>query len=201
MVLGLPRGGVPVGYQVAQALGAPLDVLIVRKLGVPRQPELAFGAIGEGGVRLLNDLVMRYEQVSNDDIAAVEAVERPELERRAVLYRGDRLALDLKGRFALIVDDGVATGATARVACMIARAGGAAQVVLAAPIGPHHAVPELAGFDGVIDDVVCLHTPAQFTAVGQGYVDFSQTSDDEVCELLQRARAAGPGNGAESGGQ
>lgn len=201
VVLGLPRGGVPVGYQVAHALGAPLDVLIVRKLGVPRQPELAFGAIGEGGVKLLNDLVMRYEQVSGDDVAAVEAVERPELERRAALYRNGRPALDLSGRSALIIDDGFATGATARVACMIARAQGAARVILAAAIGPRNAVAELAGFDAVIDDVVCLGTPAQFTSVGQGYVDFGQTSDSEVCDLLQRSRAAGPGSGTAARGQ
>lgn len=201
VVLGLPRGGVPVGYQVAQALHAHLDVLIVRKLGVPRQPELAFGAIGEGGVRVLNEMVMRYEQISDDDVAAVERLERSELERRVVRYRNGRPALDLRGRLALIVDDGFATGATARVAGMIARAQGAVRVVLASPIGPRGAVAELAGFDGVIDEVICLDTPAQFTAVGQGYVDFSQTSDAEVCELLQESRAAGPDRGAESGGQ
>lgn len=201
VVLGLPRGGVPVAYQVARALGAQLDVLIVRKLGVPRHPELAFGAIGEGGVRVLNDMVMRYEQISGDDVAAVEQLERSELERRVALYRDGCPALDLRGRLALIVDDGFATGATARVAGMIARAQGAARVVLASPIGPPGAVAELAGFDGVIDDVVCLASPAQFTAVGQGYVDFSQTSDGEVCELLQRARAAGPDRGVESDGQ
>lgn len=201
VVLGLPRGGVPVGYQVAQALHAQLDVLIVRKLGVPRQPELAFGAIGEGGVRLLNEMVMRYERVSSDDVAVVEQLERSELQRRVALYRDGLPALDLRGRFALIVDDGFATGATARVAGMIARAQGAVRVVLASPIGPQGAVAELAGFDGVIDDVVCLAAPAQFTAVGQGYVDFSQTSDGEVCELLQTSRAASPDRGAESGGQ
>lgn len=201
VVLGLPRGGVPVAYQVAQALGAQLDVLIVRKLGVPRQPELAFGAIGEGGVRVLNDMVMRYEQISADDVAAVEQRERTELQRRVALYRDGRPGLDVRGRLALIVDDGFATGATARAAGMIARAQGAAGVVLAAPIGPPGALAELSGFEGVIDDVVCLASPAQFTAVGQGYVDFSQTSDDEVCELLQTGRAAGPGRGVEPGGQ
>jgi len=201
VVLGLPRGGVPVGYQVAEALKAPLDVLIVRKLGVPRQPELAFGAIGEGGIRLLNDIVLRYEQVSAADIAAVEQSERHELERRAAVYRGGRPALALDNRLALIVDDGIATGSTARVACMIARAHGAARVVLAAPIAPHSAVADLAAAAELVERVICLDTPAQFVAVGQGYADFGQTSDDEVCDLLLRARTAGPRGGVGPSGQ
>ena len=182
VVLGLPRGGVPVGYEVAKAIDAPLDVLIVRKLGVPSQPELAFGAIGEGGVRLLNESVLRHVQVSEADIATVEANQWAELRRRAERYRGGRAALPLAGRVALIVDDGFATGSTARAACMIARAQGAARAVLAAPIGARDTVAALAR---VADDVVCLNVPAHFAAVGQGYADFSQTSDEEVCALLE----------------
>lgn len=184
LVLGLPRGGIPVAYQVATALGAPLDVLVVRKLGVPYQPELAFGAIGEGGVRVLNDRVLRRIEVSAEDLAAVEDAERIELDRRVRLYRGGRPGLPLAGRVVLIVDDGFATGATARAAALVARAQGAATVVLAAPIGAPETVASLRG---VADDVVCLVTPRGFTAVGQGYDDFSQTSDAEVCSLLQAA--------------
>jgi putative phosphoribosyl transferase len=184
LVLGLPRGGIPVAHQVAAALGAPLDVLVVRKLGVPCQPELAFGAIGEGDVRVLNDHVLRRIQVSADDLAAVEDAERIELDRRVRLYRGGRPGLPLAGRVVLIVDDGFATGATARAAALVARAQGAATVVLAAPIGAPDTVAQLRG---VADDVVCLGVPHGFTAVGQGYDDFSQTSDEEVCSLLQAA--------------
>ena len=184
LVLGLPRGGIPVAHQVAEALGAPLDVLVVRKLGVPYQPELAFGAIGEGDVRVLNDRVLRRIEVSAEDLAAVEDTERVELDRRVRLYRGGRPGLPLAGRVVLIVDDGFATGATARAAALVARAQGAATVVLAAPIGAPETVAHLRG---VADDVVCLGMPRSFTAVGQAYDDFSQTSDAEVCSLLQAA--------------
>lgn len=185
LVLGLPRGGIPVAFEVAQALGAPLDVLVVRKLGIPRQPELAFGAIGEGGVRVLNDEVLRRIEVRAEDLAAVEDAERVELDRRVRLYRGGRPGLPLAGQIALIVDDGFATGATARAAALVARAQGAATVVLAAPIG---APDTVAGLRGVADDVVCLGVPLGFTAVGQGYQDFAQTSDGQVCKLLEAAR-------------
>lgn len=186
LVLGLPRGGVPVAYQVASALGAPLDVLVVRKLGVPYQPELAFGAIGEGGVKVLNDAVLRRTTLSAEDIAAVEADQRVELQRRVDRYRGGRPGADPAGRTVLIVDDGFATGATARAAALVARARGAATVILAAPIG---AADTIAGLREVADEVVCLGAPRDFMAVGQGYDDFSQTSDDEVCALLERARS------------
>ena len=168
LVLGLPRGGIPVAHQVAEALGAPLDVLVVRKLGVPYQPELAFGAIGEGDVRVLNDRVLRRIEVSAEDLAAVEDTERVELDRRVRLYRGGRPGLPLAGRVVLIVDDGFATGATARAAALVARAQGAATVVLAAPIGAPETVAHLRG---VADDVVCLGMPRSFTAVGQAYDD------------------------------
>lgn len=181
LVLGLPRGGVPVAAEVARALGAPLDVLVVRKLGVPYQPELAFGAIGEGGVRVFNREVLRRTGLSEDAIAAVEAGERDELRRRLQLYRGNREALPLVGRVAVIVDDGFATGATARAAALVARASGAETVVLAAPIG---AADTVASLREVADDVVCVGMPRNFSAVGQGYRDFSQTSDEQVCALL-----------------
>lgn len=190
VVLGLPRGGVPVAYQVAAALGAPLDVLVVRKLGVPSRPELAFGAIGEDpGVRVLNESVLRRTGLSDDDIAAVEKAQRTELQRRIDKYRGGGPALPLAGRVALIVDDGFATGATARAAALVARAQGAATVVLAAPIG---AAETIAGLREVADEVVCPWAPPGFGAVGQGYVDFDQTSDEQVCALLQAAHRERP---------
>ena len=199
VVLGLPRGGVPVAYEVAAALAAPLDVLVVRKLGVPVQPELAFGAIGEGPassrhadgdcVRVLNDAVVRRAGLTDADMAAVEEVQRAELQRRIDRYRGGRPAVPLDGRLALIVDVGFATGATARAAALVARAQGAATVVLAAPIGAADTVAELGD---VADDVVCLGAPLGFQAVGQGYRDFSQTSDGEVCALLEAAHRDGP---------
>ena len=185
VVLGLPRGGVPVAFEVAEALRAPLDVLVVRKLGVPFQPELAFGAIGEGGVRVINDSVVREADLSSDDIDAIEGEQRVELERRVERFRGGRDQISLAARVAVLVDDGIATGATAKAACQVARAQGASRVVLAVPIGPDDIVERFAGY---ADDVVCLETPAFFSAVGQGYRAFTQTSDDEVIALLARAR-------------
>lgn len=184
VVLGLPRGGVPVAYEVARALGAPLDVLVVRKLGVPSQPELAFGAIGEGGVRVLNDQVVRRAGVSAAAMAAVEEAELAELHRRVHRYRGGRPAVPITGTTVIIVDDGFATGATARAAALVARAGGAARVVLAAPIG---APDTVAALREVADEVVCLGAPVGFIAVGQGYRTFDQTSDEQVCALLEAA--------------
>ena len=184
VVLGLPRGGVPVAFEVAKALQAPLDVLVVRKLGVPFQPELAFGAIGEGGVRVINDSVVREADLSEEEMTAVEAEQRVELRRRSERFRGGREPIPLAGRTAVIVDDGVATGATAKVACQVARARGASRVVLAVPIGADDTVERFAGY---ADEVVCLQTPAFFYAVGQGYRNFTQTSDDEVVALLDRA--------------
>jgi putative phosphoribosyl transferase len=181
LVLGLPRGGVPVAFEVAKALTAPLDVLVVRKLGVPSQPELAFGAIGEGGVRVLNNAVLHHVPVSAADITAVETAQRTELQRRVERYRGDRVPLPLAGRIVVIVDDGFATGSTARAACLVARAQGAATVVLAAPIGAPDTISELRSY---ADDVVCPGAPKYFSAVGQGYDNFPQTSDEEVCALL-----------------
>ncbi|AKK29293.1 phosphoribosyltransferase [Mycobacterium sp. EPa45] len=184
LVLGLPRGGVPVAYEVAKVLGAPLDVLVVRKLGVPTQPELAFGAIGEGGVRVINESVLRHVPVSEAEIAEVETAQRAELQRRVERYRGDRPPQPLAGRVVIIVDDGFATGSTARAACLVARAQGAAKVVLAAPIGSPDTIVELGSH---ADEVVCPGAPQYFSAVGQGYDNFHQTSDEEVTTLLECA--------------
>jgi putative phosphoribosyl transferase len=191
VVLGLPRGGVPVAFEVAAELGAPLDVIMVRKLGVPFQPELGMGAIGEDGARVINDEIVRTTGVSEGQMAAVEARERAELERRAARFRGNRARVPLDGRTAVVVDDGIATGSTARAACQVARAHGAARVVLAVPVAPTDWTDRI-GEDA--DELVCLDTPDPFFAIGQFYADFSQTSDKEVVACLQRAgRAEGRG--------
>jgi uncharacterized protein (TIGR00369 family) len=186
VVLGLPRGGVAVAAEVARALSAHLDVILVRKLGVPAQPELGMGAIGEGDARVINADVVRYAGVSEADIAAVERRERSELERRIKRYRGDAPREQLAGRIAVLVDDGIATGSTARAACQVARAQGAARVVLAVPVAPPSAAAALAGD---ADELVCLETPQRFLAIGEWYEDFSQTRDEEVVSLLRAARA------------
>ncbi|MGO9207342.1 MAG: phosphoribosyltransferase, partial [Candidatus Limnocylindrales bacterium] len=170
VVLGLPRGGVPVAFEVARALDAPLDVIVVRKLGVPYQPELGMGAIGEDGVRVLNDEVLAMARVDEDEVAAVERSERIELERRATRFRGDRPRTSLVGRSALVVDDGIATGSTARAACQVARAHGASRVILAVPVAPRTSLALLAE---AADELVCLATPEEFFAVGQFYRNFS----------------------------
>lgn len=184
VVVGLPRGGVPVAFEVATALNAPLDVLVVRKLGVPYQPELGFGAIGEGGVRVVNPNVVRLAGLTPGEIARVEEREQAEVERRARRFRGERAPVDLAGRTVIVVDDGIATGGTARAACQIARARGAARVVLAVPVGAPETV---ASMHDVADEVVCLETPDSFYAIGFWYQDFTQTTDDQVVELLRRA--------------
>jgi putative phosphoribosyl transferase len=184
LVLGLPRGGVPVAFEVAQALGAPLDILVVRKLGVPFQPELGMGAVGEGGVRVLNADVVRQARVTEPQLAQVEARERAEVEERAARLRGGRPAIALQGRTVVIVDDGLATGGTARAAVRVARERGAERVILAVPVAPPETV---AALRRDADDVVAVETPEPFFAIGGWYADFSPTSDDEVVELLARA--------------
>ncbi|MCK7624813.1 phosphoribosyltransferase [Streptomyces sp. RS10V-4] len=186
VVLGLPRGGVPVAYQVARALHAPLDVIVVRKLGVPYHRELGFGAIGEGGVRILSEDIIRRGRVARDDVAAVQRTEEAELARQAGRFRAGRERLPLTGRTAIVVDDGIATGATAAAACQVVRAQGADRVVLAVPVAPPDAAARLRT---AADEFVCLSTPYAFSAVGEWYEDFSQTSDDEVVALLARAAA------------
>lgn len=184
IVVGLPRGGVPVAFEVALALDAPLDVIVVRKLGVPFQPEFGMGAIGEDSVRVLNDDVVRLAGVRPNEIAAVEAREQAEVQRRAGLYRGGRPMIPLAGRTVIVVDDGIATGGTARAALEVARAHGARRVVLAVPVAP----PEsLAVMRTVADEVVTIETPIPFFAVGQWYANFNQTPDDEVIRLLKAA--------------
>ncbi|MEV5125093.1 phosphoribosyltransferase family protein [Streptomyces decoyicus] len=192
IVLGLPRGGVPVAFYVAQSLQAPLDVIVVRKLGVPYQRELGFGAIGEGGVRVISDDIVRRGRLEQADLASVEHAEAAELARQAERFRAGRPRLDLSGRTAIVVDDGIATGATAAAACEVVRAHGAARVVLAVPVAPPDAAERLRAST---DEFVCLSTPFAFSAVGEWYRDFSQTPDDEVVSLLAQA-AAGPGPAA-----
>jgi putative phosphoribosyl transferase len=187
VVLALPRGGVPVAAEVARALGAPLDVIVVRKLGVPYQPELGMGAVGEDGVRVINPEVVRVADVTAAELATAEARERAEVARRAWRYRGRRPRTALSGRVAVIVDDGIATGSTARAACQIARALGAARVVLAVPVAPP-GWQERIGRDA--DEMISVVTPTPFYGIGQFYADFSQTTDDEVIACLERAARA-----------
>jgi putative phosphoribosyl transferase len=191
-VLGLPGGGVPVAFEVAEELRAPLDVIVVRKLGVPFQPEYGFGAIGEGGARIIDDYVVRLTGLTGPEIAAVEARERAQLDRRVSQLRGDRPPVPLAGRTVIVVDDGIATGSTARAACMVARARGASRVILAVPVG---SVEAAASLRGDADEVTCLHTPARFFAIGEWYDDFSQVTDEEVTILLGKAAALSTGSG------
>ncbi len=184
VVVGLPRGGVPVAFEVARTLGAPLDVIVVRKLGVPFQPELGMGAIGEGGARVVDKAVQAAAGVSVEELAAVEASERAELDRRVQRFRGMRPPVSLEGRTVVVVDDGIATGSTARAACQVARARGAARVVLAVPVAPAESVTTLSQD---ANEVVCIEMPTRFLAIGQFYEDFTQTSDGEVVALLERA--------------
>ncbi|MGH9134425.1 MAG: phosphoribosyltransferase [Ilumatobacteraceae bacterium] len=184
-VLGLPRGGVPVAFEVADALSAPLDVIVVRKLGAPYQPELAMGAIGEGGVRLIDDRVVRSVGATDTQIARTEERERAELARRAEQFRGDAPPIAIEGKTAVIVDDGIATGSSARVACRIVRARQAARIVLAVPVAPDRWTSELRD---EADEFVCVHTPRWYRSVGEWYDDFRQTTDDEVVRCLELAR-------------
>ncbi len=184
VVLGLPRGGVPVAFQVARALGAPLDVIVVRKLGVPFQPELGMGAAGEDGVRVINPEIVDLAGVSENVLAAVQAREQAEVDTRAGWYRPVRPREPLDGRMAVVVDDGIATGSTARAACQIARALGAARVVLAVPVAPPGWQARI-GADA--DELVCVSTPRGFRAIGQFYARFPQVSDDEVIACLECA--------------
>ncbi|PXY36511.1 phosphoribosyltransferase [Prauserella flavalba] len=189
VVLGLPRGGVPVAFEVARALAAPLDVIMVRKLGVPFQPELAMGAVGEDGVEVLDSDTMHLCGVTPDEAEHIAAAERAELAVSASRLRTVRPRVRLEGRIAVVVDDGVATGSTASAACQVARAHGARHVVLAVPVASAGA---LARLREAADTVLCLETPRDFRAVGQWYRDFGQTGDDEVLDLLRLASAADP---------
>jgi predicted phosphoribosyltransferase len=188
IVLALPRGGVPVGYEVARALRAPLDVFVVRKLGVPGHEELAMGAVASGGVRVLNDQVVRALRIPRGVIEDLTAAELRELERREQLYRGERAAPDVRGRVVIVVDDGLATGATMQAAIAALRQRGPARIVVAVPT----AAPETCNqLRDEVDDLICAMTPEPFHAVGLWYEDFSPTTDEEVQELLGRAGAHG----------
>jgi predicted phosphoribosyltransferase/dienelactone hydrolase len=184
VVLGLPRGGIPVAYEIARSLDAPLDVILVRKVGLPDQPELAMGAIGEDGVRVVNADVVEAEHVTDREFAAVEDRERAELSRRAARYRAGHPRVPLAGKTAIVVDDGIATGSTARAACQVARAHGAARVVLAVPVAPQASLDALASS---ADEVLAAEVPEPFLAIGQWYQDFAQTGDAEVVELLRQS--------------
>jgi putative phosphoribosyl transferase len=183
VVLGLPRGGIPVAYEVAKALDAPLDVFVVRKLGMPGHPEFAMGAIASGGVQVLNGDVIRWYGVPDAAVDAVVARERTELDRREREYRRGSMT-DLGNRTAILVDDGLATGASMRAAVQAVRALGPKRVVVAVPVGAPQTCEE---FADITDEIVCARTPRQFSAVGQWYRDFSQTSDDDVRALLDEA--------------
>lgn len=183
LVLALPRGGVTVGAEVARALGAPLDVMLVRKLGVPGHEELAMGAIASGGVRIISEEVIAALGVSEREVAAVAAAEEAELARREHLYRGTRGSPDVRGRTVILVDDGLATGATMRAAAAAIRSQRPRRLVVAVPVAPEEICRAL---QAEVDQVVCALTPEPFHSVGTWYEDFSQTTDDEVRELLSR---------------
>ena len=184
VVLALPRGGVPVGFEVAKALHAPLDVFVVRKLGLPGQVELAMGAIGSGGVRVLNRDLLRALRIPEEVVDQITQEEHRELERREREYRDGRSPVDVRGKTVILVDDGLATGSSMRVAVLALKQKEPAQVVVAVPVAPADTCAEL---QSVADKVVCAVTPQPFLGVGQWYADFSQTSDEEVRELLRRA--------------
>ena len=184
LVLALPRGGVPVAFEVARALHAPLDVFLVRKLGVPGHEELAMGAIASGGVRVLNEDVVSYLRIAERVIDAVAEREQEELERRERAYRGERTALDLRGRSVILIDDGLATGSTMRAAVVALRQQRPSRLVVAVPVA---AESTCSAFRPEVDEIICARTPEPFYAVGLWYEDFSQTTDDEVRELLRRA--------------
>jgi predicted phosphoribosyltransferase len=189
VVLGLPRGGVPVAFEVARALGAPLDVLVVRKLGVPVQPELAMGAIASGEALYVDRQLQDESGVTEAEFGRVLIQERAELARREALYREARPALPVTGRTVILVDDGMATGATLKVAAQALRANAPASIVAALPVAPADAVHRLGDS---VDELVCAIKPHMFFSVGQFYADFSETADDEVCDLLARSHRDAP---------
>lgn len=184
VVLALPRGGVPVGFGLARRLKAPLDICLVRKLGVPGHKELAMGAIAGGGICVLNDAVVAEFRLTDEDIARAAIAEGREIERREHLYRNGRPRVELRGRTVILVDDGLATGASMRAAVLAVREYAPAQIVVAVPVA---AEPTCDEFRSAVDQVVCVMTPEPLLSVGSWYEDFAQTTDEEVCELLERA--------------
>jgi putative phosphoribosyl transferase len=189
IVLALPRGGVPVGFEVADALRVPLDVFVVRKLGVPGQEELAMGALASGGVRVLDDELTRMAGVSAEDIERMTASASDELSRQERRYRGERPFPEVRAKTVLLIDDGLATGSTMRAAVHALRAQHPTAIVVGVPVGARETC---AALRAIADDVVCIETPEPFRAVGLWYEDFSPTTDDEVHALLDRARHAAP---------
>lgn len=185
VVLGLPRGGVPVAFEVSRQVGCPMDVLVVRKVGLPYQRELAMGSIGEGGVVVRNEEVIRLGGIDDEAFDSAVRAERRELRRRVEMYRSEAHAVDLEGRTAIVVDDGLATGSTARAAIEVVKARDTAGVWLAVPVAPRDTAEEM---ERLADRVVVLETPRRFGAVGAWYQDFSQTTDDEVRSLLSESR-------------
>jgi putative phosphoribosyl transferase len=186
IVLALPRGGVPVAYEVARALNAPLDIFLVRKLGVPGHEELAMGAIASGGVRELNEQVLFYLNMPNEEIERVTREEQIELERREKLYRGDSKPLEVRGHTVILVDDGLATGSTMRAAISALKRQQPAQIIVAAPVAARETCDS---FKAQVDSTcVCVTSPEPFDGVGRWYRDFSQTTDEEVCYLLKHAK-------------
>jgi len=198
LVLGLPRGGVVVAFEVAKALDAPLDVFLVRKLGAPGHEELAVGAIASGGLRVMNENVIGALRVTEGQIEAIAARERALLERREQLYRGHSKPLELAGKVVVVVDDGLATGASMRTAVRSMKSARPARIVVAVPVAPLETCADLRR---EVDETVCLMTPEPFYAIGSWYVDFSQTSDEEVVELLEKARPFGRGDAARIAGE
>ena len=183
-VLGLPRGGVPIAYEIAKALHLPLDICLVRKLGVPEQPELAMGAIASGGIMVLNQEVLRSFHISDSVVQKVAAVEQQELERREQVYRGNRPMPEVSDRTVILADDGIATGSTLRAAVAILREQEPERIVVAVPVAPPASCEQL---KTVVDELICLVTPDRLYSIGQWYQDFSQTTDAEVCQLLEQA--------------
>lgn len=188
IVLGVPRGGVPVAYEVAAALHAPMDIFLSRKLGVPAQEELAFGAVASGGVRVLDRDLIESVGISNQEIEEITRRVRGELERRERLYRGARPPLDVEGKIAILIDDGIATGSSMRAAIHALRQHKPAQIVVAIPVAPFSTCRKLRS---EVDELVCVDMPESFYAIGQFYADFSQVSDEEVTNLLHRAAHSG----------
>ena len=195
VVLALPRGGVPVAFEVARALDAPLDVFVVRKLGLPGHPEFAMGALASGGVRVLNDEVVRLYRIPEQAVDAIAKDERIELERRERAYRSQRPALDVRGRTVVLIDDGLATGSTMKAAVEAVRALSPARIIVAVPVGSPDTCRE---FAAIADDIICARAPEHFAAVGQWYDDFRQTTDEEVRELLQTAASERPASEHEA---
>jgi predicted phosphoribosyltransferase len=193
LVLGLPRGGIPVAYEVARALQAPLDVFVVRKLGVPGYEELAMGAIASGGTRVLNRRTIRELHISSEDVERVAEAEQRELDRREQAYRGQRAAPEIRDRSVIVVDDGLATGATMAAAVAALREQHPAAIIVAAPVG---AAETCAALRTMADDCVCAETPHPFQGVGRWYGDFEQTTDDEVRRLLDAAGRPGAADAA-----